>query len=161
MRDKKEYVSDRLYPDDIPCRLIFAFIEEKAREGDYSKNPFEFKRSWEVDSVGATQQVSREEFLENTIKDLYEKISRLERADERRDSVPGTSRSLFQRLRSSRGDPPSYDESVSDGPEPGPAPPVAKKTIHIKKVELTLNELPVDAIGNYTNLITFPFVQYP
>lgn len=32
-KSKLEFNSDILYPDDIPCRLIFAFVDEKAREG--------------------------------------------------------------------------------------------------------------------------------
>ena len=103
-KDKLEYNSDLLYPDDSPCRITFAFVDEKAREGSYSKNPFEFRRSWEVIEQLNEQPVSREELLEKELQILREKLQNLERKvdgeperrdPERRDSILGRLRSSF------------------------------------------------------------------
>ena len=151
-KDKLEYNSDLLYPDDSPCRITFAFVDEKAREGSYSKNPFEFRRSWEVIEQLNEQPVSREELLEKELQILREKLQNLERKvdgeperrdPERRDSILGRLRSSFavnqeedqesEASEESRN-PPPYERRIGDA---------KKKTIYIKKVELTLNNVAI------------------
>lgn len=156
-KGKIEFNSDLLYPDDVPCRLICAFVEEKAREGDYLKNPFNFNRYWEVEVDAITQNLTREEVLERHLKELQDKFDQFQRrllgetSQERRGT--GT---FFGRLRSSLAEePPSYETSqrqtVQDDPDPpnppGPNPVTAKRTVYIKKVELLLNGIPVGKLA--------------
>ncbi len=46
-KDKLDFYSENLFPEsDIPCRIIVAFVDAKARIGDYHKNPYFFGRKW-------------------------------------------------------------------------------------------------------------------
>jgi len=167
-KGKTEYNSDHLFPDNTPCRLIFCFIEENARKGSYSLNPFEFRRSWTVTTDGDQTNVSREEILERQLKELSAKIESLQnqflKAAETEDR-PSTSKgkksgeqrkeSLFGRLRSSLIETSAEsDDTASNVSNETPLPPYSddpkpkvQKTIYIKKVELTLNGVPIDYIG--------------
>jgi hypothetical protein len=49
-RNKNDFLTDSLFPDsDLPCKIIVCFVEADAKIGDYHKNPYEFRRSWEVE----------------------------------------------------------------------------------------------------------------
>ena len=122
--------------------------------GDYEKSPFDFRRSWEVDEVSVESRVtSREENLERAIRELHEKIGRLENHFEREQQGS----SLFGRIirpstSAASEQPPSYEQSIADDP---PEPPVvAKKTIFIRKVELSLNGVP---IGSFKPISRYAF----
>lgn len=44
-----DYQSDTICPDgNLPARLVIAFVNSKAKIGDYSLNPFYFPRHWDV-----------------------------------------------------------------------------------------------------------------
>ena len=45
---KEEYNSDNLFPSEIPCRIVIAFVVSKNKTGSYDTNPFEFNRKWKV-----------------------------------------------------------------------------------------------------------------
>jgi hypothetical protein len=45
--DKQDFYSDSLFSDsDLPCRIVLCFVDATSKNGSYSTNPFEFKRSW-------------------------------------------------------------------------------------------------------------------
>lgn len=161
-KDKVEFHSDLLFQEEIPCRIVICFLEEKAREGDYYKNPFEFRRSWTVKSGLGFNEASKDEILQQELKDLKEQIQFLRekfaaatsesQGRGRRNSDPQTS--FLRRWTSSQNEnPPSYTESQSEisgqneEEEVQPmAPTESKKTIYIKEVQLTLNNLPIDMV---------------
>lgn len=166
-RDKIEFNSDNLYPDDIPCRIIVAFVEQKALAGDYSKNPFEFKRSWVVPKSNVqAPQLSREQALERQLRELQERFEDFQKhLEEERNAEKDTDKdkrdteqtSFFSRFRRSFAEPPpryqSSESELSDDP-PGPTPGPQTKTIYIKKVELQLNGQPIGKtfIAKYSKL---------
>lgn len=167
-KEKEEFNSDNLFPDEVPCRLIFCFVEESAKKGDYLKSPFEFRRSWLVTETSEAGELSREDLLERELKDLRAKFVNLEaltksfledstsrgkqtNVRQRKDSLPDSS--LFGRLRSSFGTQGDNDSLASeagssvqlrDGPDP--TPPVKTKHVYIKKVELRLNNSVIDQL---------------
>ncbi len=48
-KDKVDFYSDSLFPDsDLPCRIVLCFVDSISKNGSYSTNPFDFKRSWTV-----------------------------------------------------------------------------------------------------------------
>jgi len=72
-KDKQDYQSGDLFTDgDLPCRIILAFVDAKARLGDYHKNPYNFLRKWEIEQEAATSVEHRIKYLE----ELVQKLSR-------------------------------------------------------------------------------------
>ena len=112
--------------------------------GDYEKSPFDFRRSWEVDEVSVESRVTyREENLERAIRELHEKIGRLEHHLEREQQGSSLLGRIMRPSTSGPSEqPPSYEQSIADDP-PDPPVPTAKKTIFIRKVELSLNGVPI------------------
>ncbi len=48
-KDKEDFYSDSLFSDsDLPCRIVICFVDASSKNGSYSTNPFNFKRSWTV-----------------------------------------------------------------------------------------------------------------
>jgi hypothetical protein len=48
-KDKEDFYSDSLFTDsDLPCRIVLCFVDASSKNGTYSTNPFNFKRSWTV-----------------------------------------------------------------------------------------------------------------
>ncbi len=48
-KDKENFYSESLFPDsDLPCKIVLCFVDASSKNGKYSSNPFEFKRSWKV-----------------------------------------------------------------------------------------------------------------
>ncbi len=48
-KDKEDYYSDSLFTDsDLPCKIVVCFVDSSSKNGTYSTNPFNFKRSWKV-----------------------------------------------------------------------------------------------------------------
>lgn len=43
------YTKSLLSDSDTPCKVILCFVESNAKAGNYHNNPFEFRRSWEVE----------------------------------------------------------------------------------------------------------------
>jgi hypothetical protein len=59
-RNKVEYNSDAIFCDEeIPCRLVIAFVTTKAKVGDRHLNPYEFRRSWDVKVANDIQHIER------------------------------------------------------------------------------------------------------
>lgn len=175
-REKIEFNSENLFPDAVPCRLIFAFVADKAKKGSYETNPFEFKRSWVVtEGDSLTQELSKEEILEREIKELRAKFALLEEKTSQIIQVQGNTRkgsvgsqgTLFGRLRSSfaeQGDGSSVSSESSQPPAytVDPDPPAPKtKTVFIKKVELILNGTPVDQVILANKLFTSTYNGFP
>jgi len=80
-KDKEEYNSDVLFSEDMPCRIIIAFIESKSKTGDQKTNPFNFKRSWvkKTSTIEEEEPVSlRERLLEEKLQSLQSKLDRFE-----------------------------------------------------------------------------------
>ncbi|MBM3937460.1 MAG: hypothetical protein FJ333_02235 [Sphingomonadales bacterium] len=166
---KEEFNSDTLFSEEMPCRLILCFVEEKAKQGDYSKNPFNFQRSWQViESANELSKEPKEEQLERQLNELKDLVLQMQQQLSSTQNQRRESRSRAQEQSSSflgrfgfqneeRGsdtsdDPPSY----TDGPDP-PQPPAPKiRNVYIKNVEMTLNQLPLDmvlAFNGYTLLL--------
>ena len=110
---KREFDSHNLFPDDIPCRIIFAFVNDKSRQGDYNQSPFEFRRFWLVDddtvSTSQSEPLTREQILQNEIKLLREQWehfqSRFSREEEEESAHKSSKRgSFFGRLVGSRNE---------------------------------------------------------
>ncbi len=61
IKDKEDFYSDSLFPDsDLPCRIVLCFVDASSKNGSYSTNPFNFKRSWTVPKTTAkTANVSQ------------------------------------------------------------------------------------------------------
>jgi hypothetical protein len=48
-KDKEDFFSDSLFSDsDLPCKIVVCFVDASSKNGSYSTNPFNFKRSWTV-----------------------------------------------------------------------------------------------------------------
>jgi hypothetical protein len=48
-KDKEDFYSDSLFPDsDLPCKIVLCFVDASSKNGSYSTNPFDFKRSWKI-----------------------------------------------------------------------------------------------------------------
>ncbi len=55
-KDKEDYYSDSLFTDsDLPCRIVICFVDASSKNGSYSTNPFNFKRSWKVPKPTVSQ----------------------------------------------------------------------------------------------------------
>jgi len=140
------------------------FVIDKARKGDYGLNPFDFRRSWDIEVDEASVGSSKEELLERELqrlKDQFELFQEKIRACE--ESTKGgpsknqqrhSQSSFLGRLRSSFAEQSVTSDADSDISETAPPPyreregslPRAKKikTVFIKKVELLLNGTPLD-----------------
>lgn len=172
-KDKEDFYSENLFPDDIPCRLTFCFVNDDARQGDFGLNPFEFRRHWDVEDKSGftrTSELSREDLLEREVRLLRQLIESRFSGESGNQSNPlnedqplkskasgaskskGRKPSFLKRLRSSFGEQNQTDDSASEAssierPPPysdDPDPPPKLKRIFIKKVELLLNGSPVD-----------------
>lgn len=157
--NKIEFFSDNIFSDDIPCRIVICFIEDKAREGDYSKNPFEFRRHWKVTSKTVQEPQSREQLLEKELTRLKQQFEFFQRKivelDESREPAKKDStqtQSIFQRLFTSNEEEEDFEvvsqhsaATSEDPPGPNPLPP-NEKLIHLRKVELLLNGIPLDQV---------------
>lgn len=123
--------------------------------GSYSKNPYEFRRSWTVNTL-SRPEVSREELLEQELKDLKQQIAEIQQKflSAESEDRPGPSRrkdsgllgplrsSLLQRESDDESDhPPSYSSHESADNSLG-----GSKTVHITNVVLTLNGIPLDML---------------
>lgn len=162
-KDKIEFNSDILFASEIPCRIVLCFVNEEARKGNYEQNPFDFKRHWVVPAeASANISLTKEEELEKELQSMKDVIRELQEVIQHRvlreeDSTEQqTSTSFLKRLSASFiGDRRVADEeqseasdrppAYSDGPDPPPIPPKTK-TVFIKKVELTLNNAPLDMV---------------
>lgn len=61
-KDKVDFYSDSLFSDaDLPCRIVLCFVNATSKNGSYSTNPFNFKRSWTV-----TKSVSRQNIMSSS-----------------------------------------------------------------------------------------------
>lgn len=160
-KDKVEYVSDNLFPDDVPCRIVVCLIKNDRKLGNY-QNPYDFRRHWEV--VSRAQTVT-----ENDDNVLRERISQLEQTLSMflEDSVsePSPSRGkgkgkrstsfakqLMNRFRQSRPEDDGASTSSHASSQPSLPPPYtevqvdATKRIYVRKIELLLNGSP---LGNF------------
>lgn len=144
--------------------------------GNY-KNPFEFRRHWDVPAAQANFLVqNREQFLEEKLNQLERTLqlviernstaasSKGKGRGKRSNNQPGSS--FLNRLRNfqprqpssssensdSQDEPPPYSERDEPGPF-GPPGPVVTKRIFIKKVELLLNGAPLGKFKEYSNAI--------
>lgn len=106
-KDKIDFYTENLFPEsDIPCRIVLAFVDAKARIGDYHKNPYFFKRKWiyELPNQGIAQPdlenrlSSFEESIKNTLdRKIDDKLSRILSLFEKRlAETPTTSETLTQ-----------------------------------------------------------------
>ena len=58
-RNKIEYNSDGLFSDEeMPCRIVIGFVLTKSKVGDRHLNPFDFQRSWTVETAN-NEQIDR------------------------------------------------------------------------------------------------------
>jgi len=123
--------------------------------GSYSKSPYEFRRSWTVNTQ-ARPEVSREHLLEQELKELKQQIAEIQQKflNAESEDRPGPSRrkdsGILGRLRSSllprdsdeeSDQPPSYSSQDSLDLNLG-----GTKTVYIKNVQLTLNGVPLDML---------------
>ena len=75
---KQDYQTGDLFTDgDLPCRIVLAFVDAKARLGSYHQNPFYFTRKWELPpaSAPAPGPPSFEERI-NLLEDVIKKLTR-------------------------------------------------------------------------------------
>jgi hypothetical protein len=79
-RNKVEYNSDAIFCDEeIPCRIVIAFVNTKAKVGDRHLNPYEFRRSWTVTVDENVEQIhrsisERETYLEQKLIAIEEQF---------------------------------------------------------------------------------------
>jgi len=78
------YTKSLLSDSDNPCKVVLCFVESNAKAGSYQKNPFEFKRSWEVEDDEALDEKGSFGLDE---KSLSEKIIEIENRMQSRISV--------------------------------------------------------------------------
>lgn len=79
-KGKIEFNSETLFSDEMPCRVVLCFVEEEGRKGDYSKNPFDFRRSWDIEEGSGNQSVeTKEEILERELSNLKQQFEELRR----------------------------------------------------------------------------------
>lgn len=173
---KRDFVSENLFCDDIPCRITFCFVNEKARKGDYTQNPFRFQRYWDVEKTSSDEILSREDRLENELKSLRALFeARFQDEDRPLKSKSGAGPSktknptLLTRLRSSFGE--TAEETASEHSESErrdslPPPytddpiPTATKRYFIRQVQLLLNGAPLDmAIFIFIILVSIVIIK--
>jgi hypothetical protein len=76
-KDKEDFFSDSLFSDsDLPCRIVICFVDASSKNGSYSKNPFNFIRSWTVPKQ--TKTVASQPEPQFTEKGLLLETRRLE-----------------------------------------------------------------------------------
>jgi hypothetical protein len=67
---KQDYQTGDLFVDgDLPCRIVLAFVDAKARLGSYHKNPYFFQRKWEVEKKKPEPTLSVEQRI-NMLEEL-------------------------------------------------------------------------------------------
>ncbi len=77
-KSKQEYNSDSIFTDsDLPCKIVICFVESENKNGSYATNPFELRRSWEVDETVTNDSqnedaLQREKMFEKRIHDMIE-----------------------------------------------------------------------------------------
>lgn len=164
-KDKVEYVSDNLFPEDMPCRVVVCLIKNERKSGNYS-TPYDFRRYWDVKTELLQEEDPEKVDLQKRIANLEATLSSI--IESENSESPGSkgkgkgkgkrSNSFLSRFRfssnddgastssrSSVGPPPSYAEAVTD----------LTKRIYVKKIELLLNGSP---LGN--QLISTEILRY-
>jgi hypothetical protein len=59
-RNKIEHNSDGLFSDEeMPCRIVIGFVLTKSKVGDRHLNPYDFRRSWTVETTSSNEQIDR------------------------------------------------------------------------------------------------------
>ena len=94
-RNKEEYNSDGLFTDcDMPCKIVICFVKTASKVGDYSTNPFEFARKWEIPTTLQKnfEQSDREKRLELRIKEIEEKFQKFQAAFDGKEKGKGKGR---------------------------------------------------------------------
>lgn len=77
---KTEFLSDALFQDGLPCRIVLCFVDTEAKKGHYGKNPFEFRRSWRVLQQRPPVVERREYLLEQQLQELKATVLELKNA---------------------------------------------------------------------------------
>jgi hypothetical protein len=76
-KNKREVFTESLFPDsDLPCRIVVCFVDGTAKTGSYHTNPFEFRRSWEVDAVDSDNRPDPDRMEERIAEKLDQKLNR-------------------------------------------------------------------------------------
>jgi len=156
---------DNLFSDDVPCRVIICFIQNDRKLGNY-QNPYDFRRHWDVVTLGLSSvQRNREQLLEAKLEQLEKTLQLVldqqttkgkGRGKKSSNPKPSTSQSFFNRIRSFHSNAGQEQDQVSqsshqsfeeDEDEPPPYSDIedlaGTKRIYIKKVELLLNGTPL------------------
>ncbi len=99
LRSKEEFNSDSIFTDsDLPCKIVICFVETANKNGSYSTNPFDLRRSWEVEETETVQvQVpqepsAREKFLEKRLQRMEETLAEFQKQFDNGKSQDKTSR---------------------------------------------------------------------
>jgi hypothetical protein len=67
----------------LPCKIVIAFVETKAKLGDYHTNPFNLRRKWFVQKTDSTEQIelpfsARERYLEERLAQIEEQFKKFQ-----------------------------------------------------------------------------------
>ena len=124
-KDKLDFYSENLFPEsDIPCRIIVAFVDAKARIGDYHKNPYFFRRKWtyELSNQSIPQPNLEERLLNfeqsmnnNLEKKIDDKLNRILSLFEKKLATSSTERQSVP-INESIDPPPTLDEGPTGHP---------------------------------------------
>lgn len=71
------YTKSLLSDSDTPCKVVICFVESSSKAGNYHKNPFEFRRSWNVE-VNEVSELDENVSFGHDGKSLSEKMMEIE-----------------------------------------------------------------------------------
>jgi hypothetical protein len=88
--ENQEWTTERLFPDNtIPIKVYLAIVPTKAFCGSQTSNPYEFKRRWQVQTVGCNQMTSTDtdsdfykQKLEEQQRQHYEELEKQRKLQE-------------------------------------------------------------------------------
>lgn len=165
-RNSAVYHSQLLFSDDMPVRVVIVFLESSRKTGEYSTNPFYFKRKWTVKKL-QTEEASQNESSDETIA-LKRRLAEIEQLNRelisRLEKGKGPKRGKSTRGRATRSSQPFPAPSTSQGKyvefyeDTGSVTSGNSTTdsfrdvgddtkdVWLKKVNLILNGAPVDQL---------------
>jgi len=155
-RNSAHFFSELLFSDEMPTKIICCFIEGERKRGNFTLNPFVFKRKWTVpktqSGIRLEENDSREKNLERRLQELEnrnrELLAQLKGKGPRRGkrSRPSTSAESFNRFVEFTGR--DYDD-VSITSDESQNLGAETKDVFIKKIDLTLNGSSIDQLEDF------------
>jgi hypothetical protein len=154
---KQDYQTGDLFTDgDLPCRIVIAFVDAKARLGSYHQNPFDFKRKWVLPSPSASAPgpPSFEERI-NLLEDVIKMLTRSQPQSLSQNEQALIQDAIATRSAASAASAPSSSrvETRSSAAAAAASSAQASDRSEIQEVRQPVTSLSTDDIENFENRV--------